>query len=42
MTYTGAIIVFIILIALVVGLMAGPLYLYREKPQGSKFAGAVG
>jgi hypothetical protein len=35
MTYLGAIIVLIILIALVVGFLYGPLLLWREKPHKS-------
>lgn len=39
MTYVAAIIVFIILIALIFGLLWGPIYLRREKPSGKgKFA----
>lgn len=43
MTYLAAIIVFIILIALIVGLMFGPLWLKREKPgkSGGFMAGAL-
>lgn len=39
MTYVAAIIVFIILIALIVGLMFGPLWLGREKPGAARGGG---